>query len=167
MTAPRLRPATPDDVPRLKELGILGWETTYHAFISAENRAGYLDGPFWSLDRLTAIVSDPANLTLAAEDAAGSIIGFLTIEPAGNDVVELTRFYVDPSVRSSGVGASLFDAGLEWSRAEGAGSMLVNVFARNDGGRRFYERAGFVLTRLEPYAVGDQIVGDAWYERRE
>lgn len=164
-SAPRLRSATDDDVPRLKELGVLGWETTYQGFVSPENRAAYLAGPFWSNERLTAIVNDPASLTLVAEDTAGWISGFLTIEPVEEGVVELTRLYVDPNARGSGVGAVLFEAGLDWSRDHGARSMLVNVFADNHGGRRFYERAGFTLTRLEPYAIGDQVVGDAWYER--
>jgi GNAT superfamily N-acetyltransferase len=163
--APQLRQATLDDVPRLKELGVLGWETTYHEFVSAENRAGYLAGPFWSLERLREIVSDPASLTLVAEDANGRVGGFLTTEPLEDSVVELTRLYVDPASRGSGMGAALVEASLAWSRDHGARSMLVNVFADNHGGRRFYERSGFTLTRLEPYTIGDQIVGDAWYER--
>lgn len=161
----RLRQATLDDVPRLKELGVLGWETTYHAFVSPENRAGYLAGPFWSLERLREIVCDPASLTLVAEEAGVHAGGFLTIEPVEDGVVELTRLYVDPSLRGSGIGATLIKAGLAWSRDHGAQSMLVNVFADNHGGRRFYERAGFTLIRLEPYTIGDQVVGDAWYER--
>lgn len=165
MNPPRPRPATLDDVPRLRELGVLGWETTYHAFISAENRAGYLAGPFWSLGRLSAIVDDPGSLALIAEGPTGSIDGSLTIEPVDDDAVELTRLYVDPYRRGGAIGASLVAAGLAWSRERGARSMLVNVFAANHGGRRFYERAGFTLTRLEPYAIGDRIVGDAWYER--
>ena len=163
--APHLRPATLDDVPRLKELGLLGWETTYHEYVSAENRASYLAGPFWSLERLRGIVSDDASLTLVAEDTGGHAGGFLTIEPVEDGVVELTRFYVDPAARGNGIGSALFEAGLEWSRDHGARSMLVNVFADNHAGRRFYERAGFTLTRLEPFTVGGQIVGDAWYER--
>jgi GNAT superfamily N-acetyltransferase len=163
--APRLRAATLNDVPRLKELGVLGWETTYHEFVSPENRANYLAGPFWSLERLREIAGDPASLTLVAENTGGHIGGFLTIEPVEDDVVELTRLYVDPASRGSGIGAALVEAGLAWSRDQGASSMLVNVFADNHGGRRFYERSGFTLTRLEPYTIGDQIVGDAWYER--
>jgi ribosomal protein S18 acetylase RimI-like enzyme len=159
----RLRRGTLDDVPRLKELGVLGWETTY-PFVSPENRANYLAGPFWSLDRLRAIVANDHCLTLVAEAADGTANGFLTIEPVGEGVVELTRFYVDPSTRGSGLGQALFTAGLDWSRDTGARTMIVNVFGDNEGGRRFYERHGFVLTRLEPYTIGDQIVDDAWYE---
>jgi len=162
-TQPHLRRGTLDDVPRLKELGVLGWETTY-PFIKPENRSLYLDGPFWSLDRLRSIVTDPGSLTLVADVDKQPVAGFLTIEPVDDTTIELTRFYVDPSTRGNGIGIALFDAGRTWSRERGATSMLVNVFADNVGGRRFYERVGFVLTRLEPYAIGDQIAGDAWYE---
>jgi GNAT superfamily N-acetyltransferase len=159
----RLRRGTLDDVPRLKELGVLGWETTY-PFVSPENRANYLAGPFWSFDRLREIVADAASLTLVIESTDGIVNGFLTIEPVEDGVVELTRFYVDPATRGSGLGHNLFAAGLDWSRDSGARTMLVNVFGDNAGGRRFYERHGFVLTRLEPYTIGDQVVDDAWYE---
>jgi ribosomal protein S18 acetylase RimI-like enzyme len=159
----RLRRGTFYDVPRLKELGVLGWETTY-PFVSPENRANYLAGPFWSLDRLREIVADAASLTLVIESTEGIVNGFLTIEPVEDGVVELTRLYVDPATRGSGLGQTLFAAGLDWSRDSGARAMLVNVFGDNAGGRRFYERHGFVLTRLEPYTIGDQVVDDAWYE---
>ena len=162
--APGHRPATLDDAPRLKELGVSGWETTYHEFISPANRASYLAGPFWSLQRLSTIITDPACLTLVAVDDRNRPAGFLTIEPVEDGIVELTRLYVDPETRGNGVGTALFDAAIAWSHARENRSMLVNVFADNHAGRRFYERAGFSLTRLEPYAIGDQIVGDAWYE---
>ena len=85
-----LRQATLDDVPRLKELGVLGWETTYHPYVSTANRARYLAGPFWSLERLTAVVNDPDRLTVVAIDD-GAVIGFTTVEPVEAGVVELTR----------------------------------------------------------------------------
>lgn len=159
-----IRPATTVDVPRLKELGIAGWETTYAEFVRPENRAIYLDGAFWSLEQLERIVSDPASLALVADDGNGHVSGFLTVEPIPDNRVELTRFYVDPTLRRSGIGSALFSAALDQLRTTGARSMLVNVFADNHVGRSFYERAGFRLTSLEPTIVGDQVVGDAWYE---
>lgn len=165
MTEPvTIRTARPDDTPRLRELGITGWETTYSGFVLPHNRRAYLDGPFWSLERLAAIVADPACLALVA-DVDGAVAGFLTVEPTGAGQVELTRFYVDPAARRGGIGRRLLDAAIDAARVGGARSMLVNVFADNTIGRAFYEREGFRLLRLEPTTVGDQQVGDAWYER--
>jgi L-amino acid N-acyltransferase YncA len=161
---PVLRRATPEDVPQLKELGVLGWETTYHTYVCPANRAAYLAGPFWSLQRLEALTRDARCLALVAEDNTGRVTGFITLEPASERRVELTRLYVDPTRQRSGISTTLYDAGLAWARGTGAPSMLANVFAENDAGRRFYERAGFVLTDLSPTQVGDQTVADACYE---
>jgi ribosomal protein S18 acetylase RimI-like enzyme len=157
-----VRVARPDDAPRLKELGALGWETTYTDFVSPANRAHYLAGAFWSLDRLRVVIADPACAAFVAE-RAGAVSGFATFEPHDAGRVELTRFYVDPDTRRSGAGRALFDAGLAWARNVGARAMLVNVFADNAIGRAFYEKVGFKLTELAPTVVGDQTVDDAWY----
>jgi ribosomal protein S18 acetylase RimI-like enzyme len=159
-----IRAARPDDAPRLKQLGIIGWETTYADFVSPANRARYLAGAFWSLARLRAVLDDPACARFVAEQA-GAVIGFATFEPHAAGRVELTRLYVDPQTRRGGAGRALLDAGLAWARTIGAHSMLVNVFADNAIGRAFYEKAGFALTELAPTVVGDQIVGDAWYRQ--
>ena len=115
-------------------------------------------------ERLEAIAADPECLALVAE-VDGAVAGFLTVEPAGPGRVELTRLYVDPERRRGGVGRLLLDAAIDVARRAGARSILVNVFADNAVGRGFYEREGFRLLRLEPTRVGDQEVGDAWYER--
>lgn len=166
-TAWDIRNARIADVPRLKELGVLGWEATYAHIVRAENRALYLAGPFWSHETLQRIVTDPNCLTSVATDRlSGAVIGFLTVEPVAprhSEIVELTRFYVDPARGRSGIGTALFDIARSWSRHQGAGEMIVNVFADNAIGCAFYERAGFRLTRLCPFTVGDQTVRDAWY----
>jgi GNAT superfamily N-acetyltransferase len=157
-----VRVARPDDAPRLKELGALGWETTYTDFVSPANRAHYLAGAFWSLERLRAVIATPICATFVAEQA-GALSGFATFEPHGAGRVELTRFYVDPQTRRGGAGRARFEAGLTWARTTGAQAMLVNVFADNIIGRAFYEKVGFKLTELAPTVVGDQTVDDAWY----
>lgn len=157
-----IRPARINDVPRLRELGIVGWETTYADFVLPHNRRAYLDGAFWSVARLSQIVEDPACLTLVAE-SDGPVAGFLTLEPTGDGHIELTRLYVDPGVRRGGIGKLLLTHARAAVAQSGATGMLVNVFADNSIGRAFYEREGFRLLRLEPTQVGDQEVGDAWY----
>jgi ribosomal protein S18 acetylase RimI-like enzyme len=158
-----IRAARQADAPRMKALGVLGWETTYAAFVSPANRARYLAGDFWSLARLRAVISNAASASFVAEHN-DTLVGFATFEPHGTgEDVELTRFYVDPHARRGGAGRALFDAGLAWAHARGARTLLVNVFADNAIGRAFYEKVGFQLTSLAPTTVGDQTVGDAWY----
>ena len=157
-----IRPARIDDVPRLRELGMVGWETTYADFVLPHNRQAYLEGHFWSTTRLSAIVGDADALALVAE-LDGHVVGFLTLEPTEDRQVELTRLYVDPEARRGGIGKQLLNQARDAARDSGATEMLVNVFADNQIGRAFYERESFRLLRLEPTQVGDQQVGDAWY----
>lgn len=157
-----IRPARTEDVPRLRELGIVGWETTYADFVLPHNRRAYLDGHFWSAARLSEIVRHSECLTLVAE-IDSRVAGFLTLEPVADQQVELTRLYVDPGARRGGIGKQMLSQARRDAAASGAREMLVNVFADNHIGRAFYEREGFRLLRLEPTQVGDQQVGDAWY----
>lgn len=164
--APGIRRARASDVPRLKELGVLGWETTYHEYVRPANRRKYLDGDFWSLAMLARVASDPACLVVVWQDDEGVVQGFASVEPyaAEPSKAELTRFYVDPAARGSGIGQALFDACRTWCRERGTPALLINVFGDNHRGRAFYERQGARLIRDEPTWVGDQLVADVWYE---
>lgn len=158
-----LRPARADEARRLNELGRLGWETTY-PWVLPHNREVYLSGAFWSLARLEALAGDADALLLAAADADDRAIGFASVELTDDGATELTRLYVDPGLRSGGVGAALFAAARDWSAARAARCMRINVFADNHAGRRFYERHGAVLTELCPFTLNEQVLDDAWYE---
>jgi ribosomal protein S18 acetylase RimI-like enzyme len=158
-----IRAARAADAPRLRELGAIGWETTYAGFVRTENRRAYLTGPFWSLERLREVIESADCSALVAE-IEGSVAGFLTLEPHPSGDIELTRFYVDPNERGRGVGGALWQAALADLRASASGTgILVNVFGDNRDGRRFYERLGFNLIEETTTTVGDQTVYDVWY----
>ena len=157
----RIRRGTAADAARLKEIGVTGWETTYAGFVTPENRLKYLNGAFWSIERLRDVSGDDASIMLVAEIDERPI-GFITIEPHEGEF-ELTRLYVDPHARSSGIGRRLWDDSLARLRDRAVESVLVNVFGDNWAGRRFYERLGFVLTVETTTDVGTQTVYDVWY----
>lgn len=154
-----IRGARVEDAGRLRELGVVGWETTYAGFLRPENRRTYLNGPFWSVERLRAVIEARNCATLVAE-IEGGIAGFLTLEPHPSGAVELTRFYVDPDGRGHGIGGELWQTALARLSAS---AILVNVFGDNRDGRRFYERLGFALIEERTTTVGDQTVYDVWY----
>ena len=158
----RIRRGMPKDAERMKEIGVTGWETTYAGFVEPENRRRYLNGAFWSVERLRAVNSNAAAIVLAAI-IDGQTVGFITVEPHDEGEYELTRLYVDPGVRSGGIGRRLWDAALDDLRTRGVTSVLVNVFGDNWAGRRFYERLGFTLTLETTTDVGSQTVYDVWY----
>ena len=93
----------------------------------------------------------------------GIAVGFITLGPIDAETAELTRLYVDPEFRGSGLGRTLWEAALAQIRPRAVHAVLVNVFGDNWAGRRFYERLGFVLTEETTADVGTQTVYDVWY----
>ena len=100
---PRIRQATAEEADRLREIGETGWETTYASFIEQPNREKYLASEFWSLERLRDVIRDEQSETLVAE-VEGIAVGFITLEPIDAETAELTRLYVNPEFRGSGLG---------------------------------------------------------------
>jgi putative acetyltransferase len=66
----------------------------------------------------------------------GQVVGFISL--LGQTV---GGFFVHPSMQGKGVGWALMDHALQLK-----GALDVEVFARNEIGRRFYNRYGFVET---------------------
>lgn len=160
-----LRPARIEDADRLKEIGVRGWETTYAGFVHDHNRREYLDDEFWSLERLRLILEHPEAVNLVAMQN-GNVIGFITTERLDDGRYEVTRLYVDPEIRSQGIGTRMLQAVFAQLRERGVDELLVNVFGDNHAGRRFYERHGFELIEDTWCMVGDQRLSDVWYAIR-
>lgn len=156
------RTAGLDDVERMKELGVQGWETTYSDFVHEHNRRKYLNGDFWSLDRLREVVADPDAINLMAEQNS-QVVGFINTEKLPDGRYEITRLYVDAETRGSGIGRRLMELTFDELKRRGASEVLVNAFGDNHAGRRFYERHGFELIEDTWTTVGDQTLSDVWY----
>ena len=94
-----------------------------------------------------------AELWVAQED--GRIVGF-----AGVSGSELTHLYTDPPAQNRGVGTAL----LEHVKSLRPEHVVLWVFQKNEGARRFYERHGFQLVRLTDGAANMEQEPDAFYE---
>lgn len=160
-----IRRAIRADVERLKEIGIRGWDTTYAGYVHEHNRRAYLNGAFWSIERLRTVLEDPASINLVAVQR-GNVIGFITTERLEDGRYEVTRLYVDPEIRSRGIGGRLLQDVLDALSTRGVSEVLVNAFGDNHAGRRFYERHGFELIEDTWTTVGDQTLSDVWYAMR-
>ncbi|WP_150307624.1 GNAT family N-acetyltransferase [Planctomonas psychrotolerans] len=72
------------------------------------------------------------------------------------DAAHLVSVYVAPDSRgrAHGVTDALLDAVIEWSRAQGVDSLVLEVHERNARAAAYYERRGFRATgRYTPYAL--------------
>jgi ribosomal protein S18 acetylase RimI-like enzyme len=85
---------------------------------------------------------------LVAESSGGDLLGFVfvheqldffTREPVGH----ISDLAVAKHAEGTGAGSLLMDAAERWARANGYGSIDLNVFAGNDRARRMYDRLGY------------------------
>jgi ribosomal protein S18 acetylase RimI-like enzyme len=85
-------------------------------------------------------------VALVDDDVAGYVrLGRATPLGASDHVLVVAGFAVDPARQRRGIGAALLEAAAAEARARGARRLTLRVLARNEGARRLYERAGFVV----------------------
>ncbi len=103
---------------------------------------------------LTEMITSPSTVVLLARDAAGQIVGTLTLVlfriPTGvrawiEDVV------VDEAARGSGAGAALTEEALRLSRAAGARTVDLTSSPSREAANRLYQRLGFKARETNVY----------------
>jgi GNAT superfamily N-acetyltransferase len=111
--------------------------------------------PIPTIERLQAIVADPAVTLVVARDGE-EIVGTTTV------IVYTTPFWikarldevvVDESARGKGVGAALMNASLELARQKGAEVVELQSGVQRDAAHRLYERMGFQRRETNVYRI--------------
>lgn len=162
-TAPRIRPATPADLPTLGRLGALLVQA-HHDFDAARflpasrgTAQGYASFLGTQLERPDAVV-------LVAEHA-GEVRGYAYGALEGTDYMELRGpagvlhdLIVDPAHRGHGIGRVLLDAALAELAARGAPRVVLSTAERNEAAQRLFAAAGFRRTMIE---MTRELGGDA------
>jgi ribosomal protein S18 acetylase RimI-like enzyme len=132
-----VRPASLADEAALAAIDRVTWTPeTSPAPVPPEGR------PFF--DERTA----PADVLVAEVDggvAGYAKLGLATELPASAHVRTIAGFAVDPGRQRQGVGRALLDAAAAEARARGATRLTLRVLGGNEGARRLYESAGFVV----------------------
>jgi len=111
--------------------------------------------PIPTMDRLRAIVADPAVSLLVARDGE-EIVGTTTL------IVYTTPFWikgrldevvVDDSARGKGVGAALVKASLDIAREKGAEVVELQSGVQREAANRLYPRMGFKRRETNVYRI--------------
>ncbi|HXM72967.1 MAG TPA: GNAT family N-acetyltransferase [Candidatus Dormibacteraeota bacterium] len=111
--------------------------------------------PIPTMERLQAIISDPAVTLLLARDGQ-QIVGTTTV------IVYTTPFWikarldevvVDESARGKGVGAALVEASLDLARANGVEVVELQSGVQREAAHRLYARIGFKLRETNVYRI--------------
>lgn len=102
---------------------------------------------FWGMSELglaEAMSATPVSVAILRRDGE-DLVGYALVG-AQATVSFLQRIGVVPQAEGSGVGSALLEASIDWARARGTRSMVLNVRPGDSRARSFYERNGFKPT---------------------
>lgn len=145
-----IRPATPEDAPRLAEIHIASWQAAYRELLPAD----FLDGLSDELENRTdqwrdwLSVDSERRAVLVGVDG-DEVVGFAHVGPSGDkdlkasEVGELYAMYLDPAHYRQGRGSELMEAAFDEMRGADFGEGALWVMTANTAARSFYERHGW------------------------
>ena len=146
---PAIRRATPGDAIALATLARDTFVETFGHLYRPEDLAAFLEKS-QSVAAYSRLLQDPRVAVWVAEDAGGTLVGFLNAgpcklplpepQPGGGEIRQL---YLRSSVQGGGLGTRLLVLGLEWLAAQGHFPLYVGVWSGNSGAQRLYGRFGF------------------------
>lgn len=103
--------------------------------------------------RLDPLLASPEHEVLVAEDAAGRVVGwihaFVSRRLESEPFAELGGLVVAAAHRGQGVGRALVAGAEAWAAGRGMAKLRVRSRASRSGAHRFYERLGFVNTKVQ------------------
>ena len=102
--------------------------------------------------RAAAILGLPEHRVLVAE-SDGEVVGWIHVAPSftleSDPSAEIAGLVVDEAFRGMGIGARLIAEAEAWAASRGYGLMRVRSNVKRNRARRFYERAGFAVTKRQ------------------
>jgi GNAT superfamily N-acetyltransferase len=139
-------------------------EQTFRTTFAADNTAADMDSycaSAFSLAHQTRELSDPAVVTLVAEDERGGYVAYAQVKDGGvpppvqdDATLELVRFYVDGAHHGRGVATALMQRVYDVARERGATRLWLGVWERNARAIAFYRKMGFVDVGAHDFLLG-------------
>lgn len=120
----------------MRARGIFQWNEAY------PTQAAFLNdlarGELWVFDPGSGPVA-----CLALSDHMNAEYKAVRWETPDSGARYVHRLAVDPEFQRKGLGGSLMDFAEKHARNQGASSIRLDTFSRNEGNQRFYERRGY------------------------
>ena len=142
---PSVRDASPADAEAIALVARASWTDTYRDIFEPEFIERFLADNYASqalaASAERAAAGDTEHFLVAERD--GAVIAFAQYG-AGRRGPELFRIYADPAQYGTGAGSALLGE-LHRRLAGRVTSYVLDVHSRNQRGRAFYERNGFVV----------------------
>lgn len=145
MTPITVRDAGPADAAAIARVARASWTETYRDIFEPDFIEDFLARHYevGSLAAAAERAEGRGSVFLVAE-RDGDVIGFLQFGQ-GDRGPELARLYADPDSYGTGVGTALLSELHRRLDVRGIEAYVLDVHARNERGRAFYDRQGFVI----------------------
>ena len=130
------------------------------ALTELTDELGYASGQSQVRTRLERLLGSPdTHAVFVAEDAAGSVVGWLHCCVAwsleSDPYVEIRGLVVGAEHRGAGIGERLVRRAEQWARRRGIGQLRVRSNVVRERAHHFYERLGFSRTKSQVVLVQD------------
>ena len=160
-----IRYAVPDDAEAIADLAVRTFRDTYLPDNQAENVESYI-ARHLGAEAIRGELADDSIRYMVADDG-GVLTGYVklsvTVAPApvtARRPMELSRLYVDTSLKRSGIGKALVAAAIEYARERGHDALWLLVWQKNESAIRFYRKCGFWAVGTAHFELGSDIQED-------
>ena len=148
MTPVTVRDARPADATRIAEVAAASWRDTYRDIYDAAFIDEFLATHYSSeaLARAVRHAEEHADAEFLVAERDGAVVAYanFAVGPRGP---QLRRIYADPDHYGTGAGSALLGE-LHRRLAGRVESYVLDVHPRNERGRAFYDRNGFVIASV-------------------
>jgi ribosomal protein S18 acetylase RimI-like enzyme len=149
-----IRPARLEDARQLAEVHVGGWQTAYRGIVP-DSILNDLSVDAWT-ERWQQRLSKRNKAHTLVLIFQETIIGWSTVGPARDpdcspkDTQEVYGIYLRAEYWGQGRGGQLYTASEDEMRKSGATDAVLWVLRENSRARRFYERQGYTVDRIQP-----------------
>ncbi|MBI3659563.1 GNAT family N-acetyltransferase [Candidatus Acetothermia bacterium] len=136
------RAAQPEDAPAIQRVAGESWHFTYKDIFTFEYITNFITRAY-AVESLERQIQNPKHFFEVATTAKDEAVGFAHCGNRGTDA-ELFRLYLLPEYLRRGIGGTLIRRIEERLRAQGYSKYFCYVHERNEIGKAFYLKHGFV-----------------------
>ena len=150
MSKYRIRKATVDDIPLIRDLCFKVWPQTYASIVSPE-QIDYMLGKMYSIPSLQQQMGTGSQFILVYDE--NEPVGFASYFEKAPSVFKLDKIYVLLSQQGKGTGKFVIGYIINEIKQRGATSLQLQV-NRHNKAKDFYEKMGFLIIDEKDFDIG-------------
>jgi N-acetylglutamate synthase-like GNAT family acetyltransferase len=148
-----VRPATVNDIDRIREVADAAWWDTYPGVLDADRIRTALDS-LYDPDFLERVLAEREDVLFVVAEREERVVGFASARQTFADEAEIHTLFVHPDHQREGVGTALFESVVASARDADAERIRAGVLSGNHEARGFFEAHGFERVETVQTEVG-------------